>query len=162
MMKAFKLLFLLVFALPIIEGCSPFASTRLTETDTAPARLHSAEVTQIDTVFTVIGYTKSYPPKPVKRIEGFTYQIEFSLVGQNGIDTLRESFRLRLQPGDGREIILGFNEDGRAIAITTPHFFSGAFEITEKSPVTVCLGFAGPDGKYLFTESSPLCLKISL
>lgn len=121
-----------------------------------PLRIGDLEIIDVDTSFSISGWTKSIPPQPIgKKIKSISLKIKFTIFVDSKDTDWDKPIHLVANYSDGTKTNISFNS--RSETLFSNHHNSFLYSITlEKSErIIFRLGFRNPiTGKRVFVNSN--------
>ncbi len=133
----------------------PISLTPDTSSSFYPFTLGEITAACVDTTYIVVGTTRSIPPRLIKKIDRFIYEVTFNLIFTNRDWYWTHPFYLILELPEGITEEKIFNEEGKLLDVrhNPPH--SLFLEVKQTGVMRMTLGFEGEQDEILFDRDNP-------
>lgn len=124
-----------------------------------PFTLQTVQAVCADTIFTTVAITKTYPPKKIKKIESYVYEVSFNLNFSGKSNEWAEPFYLSVQEAELDTTILTFNAAQEALGIHNNPTFSFSWQTKEQGILQIVLGYSAEGASLQFDTGNPFLSK---
>lgn len=154
-----RVLSVFLVTLFVAVSCYPikYQSNNVSTSSFYPFILENVETACVDTTYKIIGYTNSYPPQPIYRVDSLVLRTQFHL--RLYPDTLcwQAPFFAVLDYSSKKMKIVEFNAEGARMCNDDLLDFS--FEFKAKGKIRMTLSYL-KDGEMVIERSNPFRSKI--
>ncbi len=124
-----------------------------------PFTLQTIQAVCVDTNFTTVAITKTYPPKKIKKVDSYVYEVSFTLNFSGNPNGWAEPFYLSVQEANLDTTILTFNAAQEALGIHNNPTFSFSWKTEQQGILQIVLGYSVEGATLQFDTGNPFLSK---
>ena len=156
-MKSLLLLSILFFTF----NCSPISQSNQEEAATfEPFSILSIESNLVEIKYVITGYTKSIPPRTMRREDSYIYDLVFRLSFKTDIDTWSEPIYVTIERADNTVEVLNYDDELSQLTDNIFPEYVVQLEVKKKGNIRATLGYLDGKGKVIFDKINPYRTKI--
>ena len=157
MMKALITLSVFLF----IVTCSPISQINQVESTVFDSfSIISIESNLVEIKYKIVGYTKSIPPRIIRREDSYVYNLVFKLSFDKDIEDWNSPIYMQVKKAGNDFALVNYNDKLSRITDSIFPEYITRIEVKKKGDILITLGYLSSDGKILFDQMNPFRTKI--